>query len=107
MDFEFIGLVLLFSIIAIALFMEVYKKKFRKNQANDREIYFVASLVSLVATASCYFGIPLPGKIWSLFIYFFFVYTAQFFVDMKVVKSIVKWYAKKKGVTLEGYDFNE
>lgn len=104
---ELIGVILLACILIVAAFMEVYKKKFRKDKASDAEIYSVALAMSLILTLASYFGFHLDGSLWAIPIYFIFVYTAQFYCSMKIIKSIVKHIAKKKGVTLDGFEYNE
>ena len=89
--------------VAIALFMEVYKKKIRGDKAKPAEIYWVAVFLTMGTTVSCYKGFDLPGEAWAIGLYFFVVYTAQFYIDMKGIKFLMKVFAKKKGVDLEGY----
>ncbi|NLF35443.1 MAG: hypothetical protein GX585_05700 [Clostridiales bacterium] len=107
MDYKFIITIVILCVIAVAAFMESYKKIIRKDTAKHWEIHTVAVGISLIVAVCCYFGFSLPGSLWAIPLYFFGFYTAQFFVNMKVVKAIVKWFIKKKGVTLEGYNYDE
>ena len=107
MDYKTIGIVLGASIVGIALFMEAYKKKIRKNKAGDKEIHWVAIALTALVTVFAFNGFDLPGHDWAAGLYFLLIYSAQFFVDMKLIKAVIRWWSKRKGVTLEGYTFDE
>jgi hypothetical protein len=107
MDWKLIGTTLGIAVLLIAVFMEVYKKKIRMCDPSPWENYLIAGVLSIILTTLSYFAFTLPGTLWAIPLYAIAVYIVQFVVDMKIVKSLVRWYTKKKGITLEGFDYDE
>ena len=107
MDLKNTLYVLLAIAIGIAAFMELYKKQIRKDRAKEREIWLVAGLCSLMLTAIAYFAFRFPGNHLGILLYFCGVYVCQYYLDMKVIKKVVKAWAKSKGITLEGFKHDE
>lgn len=96
-------LILAGVVVTIAIGMEGYKKKIRKDKASQEEISFVAAWVSLILTIASYYGFDFPGHPISIIWYFGLVYALQFFVDMKVIKWIIRFFSKRKNIDLEGF----
>jgi ABC-type multidrug transport system permease subunit len=94
-------------VVAIAIFMETYKKKIKKNKFDPIKVWKIAGLLSLLFSAVGYFSFDLPGHYVSILYYTICVYALQFIVDMKVLKFLLKVYAKSKGIVLEGYEWDE
>ncbi|MGH0053807.1 MAG: hypothetical protein ACQ5SW_10500 [Sphaerochaetaceae bacterium] len=77
-------------VVVIGFGMESYKKSLRSDKAGKREIIIVATLLSLVLTASFSFGLDFPGLPLSFPGYAIGVFLLQWFVDQKVIKWICK-----------------
>lgn len=107
MDWKTTAIILAAAIVIIAVFMEAYKKFIRKDRAGRKEIMCVAIALSMLVTTFSFYGFDLPGHDLAIGLYFLGIYSAQFFVDMKLIKALIRLYAKKKGVTLDGFGFNE
>jgi hypothetical protein len=107
MDIKTTGMILVGAILIISVFMEAYKKFIRKDKASTLEIRWLALFLSLVATVSCYKGFELPGTESAMVLYFLAIYGIQFFVDMKFIKVLFRWWLRKKGITLKGYKYDE
>ena len=112
MDWKLLGGVFGFSVVFIAMFLEMYKKIIRKDRAKDWEGQVLAFVFSLGLTMAAYFGLVHPGIKWPLcFLYFGVLYTSQFTLDMLLIKKIGKAVAasllKQRGVTLDGFDWND
>lgn len=98
MDWKLILYVLGPAVVIIALLVEAYKKKIRKNQAKPWEIRILAIILTAILTYTGVKGFDLPGHDLAIVYYMIGVYALQFFVDMKVIKSLVNAWAKKKGI---------
>lgn len=88
-------------VVAIAIFMETYKKKIKKNKFDPIKVWKIAGLLSLLFSAVGYFAFDLPGHFIAIAYYAICVYALQFVVDMKLIKALSKMYMKKKGFSLE------
>jgi uncharacterized membrane protein YfcA len=107
MDWNLIIKVLGPFVLGIAIFLEFYKKKIRKEKAGDIELWVVAAILSLIGSLVGYLGFNLPGKPIAIVYYCFAVYAVQLQVDMRVVKIIGKAIAKKDGIVLDGFGYDE
>lgn len=107
MDWMLIAKVLGPVVVAIACIMELYKKKLRKDKAIRIEIQVIALLFSIILTAIGYFAFSLPGRLLAIFYYSTGVFIVQCYVDMRIVKRLVKAWLKYKGVNLDGYKWDE
>ncbi|MDC7229725.1 MAG: hypothetical protein PQJ48_05410 [Sphaerochaetaceae bacterium] len=94
-------------VVAIAIFMETYKKKIKKNKFDPIKVWKIAGLLSLLFSTVGYFAFDLPGHFIAIAYYAICVYALQFVVDMKFIKFGIRIYAKSKGVVLEGYEWDE
>ena len=94
-------------IIAIAIFMEVYKKKIKKDKFNPIKAWKIAGFLSFLFSAIGYFSFDLQGHYIAIVYYAIVVYALQFMVDMKLIKFLMRACAKSKGIVLEGYDWDE
>lgn len=101
MDIKMTALVLIVTAALIAAFMEIYKKKIRKDNAGRWEIYGVALALSVATSATGYKAFGFEGTLWAIPLYAFLVFTVQFFVNMEIIKSVVKSYAKRKGIEID------
>lgn len=101
MDFMLIIKILAPVVIAIAIFMEFYKKKIKKGKFSGSHMWLLGAFLSLLCTGISYFSFDLPGHWIAIAYYSVIVYALQFVVDMKILKAIAKSYAKKKGIDLE------
>lgn len=87
-------IVTLLAAFGVAAFMELYKKSIRKGQAPAWEVILIAVLVSFGFAAlisftglAATFGLN-PALCMCIYAVVFFA--AQYFLDMKVIKDIVK-----------------
>ena len=101
MDFVLIIKILGPLVVAIAIFMEFYKKKIKKGKFSGSHMWLLGAFLSVVFTGIAFFSFDLPGHWIAIIYYAIGVYALQFVVDMKILKAIVKSYAKKKGIELE------
>lgn len=99
--------VLASEIVAIAIFIEVYKKKIKKDKFNPVTIWKIAGVLSVILTVVGYLSFDLPGSWFAIIYYSLMVYALQFMFNMKVIKWIVKMFAKSKGVVMEGFEWDE
>lgn len=88
-------------VIAIAIFMEFYKKKIKKGKFSGSHMWVLGLILSFSFTLIAYFSFDLPGHWIAILYYGIGVYALQFVVDMKIVKRIAKAYAKSKGFDIE------
>lgn len=107
MDWEPIVKILGPIVLAIAIFIEVYKKVIKKDKFSALEVWIVAGFLSASLTTVGYFAFDLAGHPIAIVYYTALVYALQFIFDMKVIKAIGKELAKRKGVTLDGFEWNE
>ena len=94
-------------IIAIAIFMETYKKKIKKDKFDPIKVWKIAAMLSFLFSTVGYFSFDLPGHYIAIIYYSIVVYALQFVVDMKFIKFLTRAYAKSKGVVLEGFEWDE
>ncbi|PKL13913.1 MAG: hypothetical protein CVV52_04015 [Spirochaetae bacterium HGW-Spirochaetae-8] len=100
------------GIIAIlAVGMEVYKKTIRgdgtgKTRASKNEIMLIAFILSLVLVVSFGLGLDFFGNRIALIGYVIGVYILQYVVDMKMVKTLLKWWLDKKGIDFDEHTKN-
>lgn len=94
-------------VIAIAIFMETYKKKIKRDKFNPVMVWKIAAAFSFAFTVIGYFSFDLPGHYIAIAYYTIIVYAGQFVVDMKLIKALGKAYSKSKGIVLEGYEWDE
>lgn len=106
-NWKLTAIVMLVAVFIIAGFMEFYKKKIRKDEAGAGKVTIIAGLLSVYLGAVGYLSFELPGTIWSIAIYSSLIFVLQLLLDMKFFKALMRWYMKKKGITLEGYKFDE
>lgn len=104
MDIVMTLVVLIVTAALISMFMEVYKKRFRKGQAKRGEIYLVALVVTVGAVVTGYRGLEFVGTAWVVPLYAFLVFTVQFFLNMEIIKAVARSYAKKKGIDIGGLE---
>ena len=107
MDLKSTLYVLLAIAACIAAFMELYKKRIRKDKAKELEIWLVAGACALALPAIAYFAFSFPGKVLAILLYGLGVFICQYYFDMKVIKKVVKAVARSKGITLEGFKHDE
>ena len=88
MDIVMTLVVLIVTAALISMFMEVYKKRFRKDQAKRGEIYLVALVVTVGAVVTGYRGLEFVGTAWVVPLYAFLVFTVQFFLNMEIIKAV-------------------
>ena len=98
MDWKLILFVLGPAVVIIALMVEAYKKKIRKDRAKPWEIRILAIVLTVILTYTGTKGFDLPGHDLAIVYYAIGVYGLQFFVDMKVIKALVRSWAKRKGI---------
>ena len=101
MDFIEIIKILGPLVIAIAIFMEFFKKKICKGEHKDTQMWILGLVLSFSFTLIAYFSFDLPGHWIAILYYGIGVYALQFVVDMKIVKKIAKAFAKSKGFEIE------
>ncbi|PKL11650.1 MAG: hypothetical protein CVV52_13120, partial [Spirochaetae bacterium HGW-Spirochaetae-8] len=99
--------VLLAIAVGIAAFLELYKKGIRKDKAKELEIWLVAWVLSVVFSSVAYVSFHLQGSPFAIILYSAGVYICQYYFDMKLIKKVVKAWAKSKGITLEGFKHDE
>jgi ABC-type multidrug transport system permease subunit len=107
MDWMLILKVLVPVIVAIAIFMEVYKKKIKKDKFNPVTVWKISAALSLIFSTVGYFAFDLPGHYVAIAYYTIVIYALQFIVDMKFLKMAGKAYAKSKGVVLDDFEWDE
>lgn len=94
--------ILMFIFLACleSLFMEVYKKRLRgdgeKTKASRYELWGVGAFVALLFAFAMKSGNDLNMGYWALIPYALGMYAFQFFLSMKVVKSILKRFLPKE-----------
>jgi hypothetical protein len=106
MDWKLILYVLGPVVVLIAAMMELYKKKIRKDKSTVWEIRIVAGVVSYGLSWICYISFNLPGQPLAVLYYGLGVFIAQCYVDMRIIKLIVRAWLKRKGV-VDGFEWNE
>ncbi|ADY13696.1 hypothetical protein [Sphaerochaeta globosa] len=94
-------------VVAIAIFMETYKKKIKKDKFDPIKVWKIAAVLSFLFSTVGYFSFDLPGHHIAIVYYSIVVYALQFVVDMKLIKFLTRAYAKSKGIVLEGFEWNE
>lgn len=107
MDWLLILKVLVPVIVAIAIFMETYKKKIKKDKFDPIKVWKIAAMLSFLLSTVGYFSFDLPGHYIAIVYYTIVVYALQFVVDMKLIKFLTRAYAKSKGIVLEGFEWDE
>ncbi len=107
MDWKLTLYILGATVFFIAGFMELYKKGIRQDKAKEAEIYSVALFCSVSLSTIAYFSFNLPGSYFAIAFYSAGAYVLQYYIDMKIIKALVRMYAKSKGVTLEGFKHDE
>jgi hypothetical protein len=101
MDWQLIGSVLGPIVILIACVMELFKKRIRKSKSLKIENQLVAAFFSVGLTIIGYLAFDLPGNPIAIAYYSIGVYILQCYVDMRIVKTIVRIWMKRKGVELD------
>jgi len=94
-------------VVAIAIFIEFYKKKIKKDKFDPIKVWKIAAVLSFLFSTVGYFSFDLPGHHIAIVYYSILVYNLQFVVDMKLIKLLTRAYAKSKGVVLEGFEWDE
>lgn len=96
--------VLAVAIVSVALFIEIYKKVIRgyKNEAGELKTKASKIEIILVAFVLCIvWGLALwslsKGNIFMLIVWVFFLFEAQYLVDMNVVKKVFNGLLNKLG----------
>lgn len=89
------------AVAFIAIFMEAYKKNIRQDKAKAWENWLIGGILSITFSIVGYLSFDLPGKPISMIYYALCVFALQLVVDMKIIKSLVKVFLKKKGFTEE------
>ncbi len=106
MDWKLILYVIGPAVVLIAAMMELYKKKIRKDRASVWEIRFLAGLLSFGLSWICYVSFHLPGEPIAMLYYGLGISVAQCYVDMKIIKLIVRTWLKRKGI-IDGFKWDE
>lgn len=94
--------ILMFIFLACleSLFMEVYKKKLRGNgettNATKYELWAIGAFVAFLFAFAMKSGNDLNMGNWALIPYTLGMYAFQFFLSMKVVKSILRRFLPKE-----------
>lgn len=90
MNWKVVAAVIAALVLVIGFGMEAYKKWLREDKAGKKEIITVASVLSLVLTASFSFGLGFPGLPWTFPGYAVGIFLLQWFIDQKAIKKICK-----------------
>jgi len=101
MDWKLVGKVLGPVVVIIACIMELYKKRFRKDKTSKIENQLIAAILSIGMSIISYLAFGLPGNPVAILYYSIGVYIVQCYVDMRIVKTIVRMWMKRKGVELD------
>lgn len=101
MDWELIGKVLGPVVVLIACVMELYKKRIRRDKSSKIENQMVGAILSIGMSIIGYLAFGLPGNMIAILYYSIGVYVIQCYVDMRIVKTIVRSWMKRKGVELD------
>ena len=94
--------ILMFIFLACleSLFMEVYKRRLRGNgettNASRYELWAIGALVAFLFAFAMKAGNDLGMGYWALIPYTCGMYALQFFLSMKIVKSILKRFIPKE-----------
>lgn len=82
MDWKLVVMVLAPVVVAIAIFIEVYKKVVKKDKFTAPEIWAVAGFLSVLLTTIGYFSFDLAGHYIAIVYYSVLVYALQFIANM-------------------------
>jgi len=95
------------GVVVIAILIETYKKKIKRNKFDPVKVWKIAAVLSLFFSVIGYFSFDLPGQYIAIAYYTIVVYALQFVVDMRLIKFLMQAYAKSRGILLEGYEWDE